>query len=529
MKVQKWAGRWSRWRLQVIPILNLSLFGLAIWMVDRVVGEYPYARILGALREIPIGAMALSLLLTLAGYLALVGYDRVALLRTSHDIPLRRTAIPSFVSIAVSNSAPASVVTAGGLRYRLFRPLGVTGAEAAGMAVFNMVTWLTGISTLAGLVLLIRNRWPSTLAGAAILLAPTTYFLMTHLARGPIRMLRWTIPLPSGAVVRRQFAVSLTDWLLSSAALYVLIRGVAPVSYLGLLSAFFLAQTVTLSVPVPGGIGVFEAVVLLAIPEGETAPPVLAALFAYRVIYYLIPLVMAGALLAARGILESRTSDLPRGDLLARASTVAHTIVAGVTLVAGMVLLTGGAIPVDEVRLAWISGLLPLSVLELSHFLGSVAGAGLLILAWGLQRRIHRAYIMVRSLFGAGIVLALLRSFDLFTATLLCLALLVLLAAGKAFPREASLLREPMDAGWAFALGAVIFLNFFVGLQLQERLGFSGETWWHFALLSHGPRAARAGVGAGVVLLLFVLARVLAQAVQDAPSHAGQSDPGMPL
>jgi phosphatidylglycerol lysyltransferase len=422
--------------------------------------------------------------------------------------------IPSFVSFAVSNSAPASVVTAGRLRYQLYRRMGVTPVEAAGVAAFNLVTWATGISTLGALVLLLRagtsGGLGSLVPGVLLLLLPAGYLAAAHLVRGPIRVMAWTVRLPPAPIVRRQFAVSIADWMLSGAALFVLIRSVAPVPYVTFMGSFFLAQTLSLLFLVPGGLGVFEASVLVAIPGGSAAPAVLAALFAYRVIYYLFPLTLAGVALTGRAVEEARSTGHPLRALAAKVPEGAHTIVAGATLISGFVLLTRGTIPTDQARLEWMAQILPLSVLELSHFLGSVVGAALLILAWGVQRRIRRAYRMVRLLFGLGIALALLRSMDAVSVSVLLVGLTVLLAAGRSFPREASLLREPIAPGWSFAMGAAVLLNLFLGVEILDRMGFATDTWWHFALLSRGPRAVRAAVGGAVVLLLFVLARLLA-------------------
>jgi phosphatidylglycerol lysyltransferase len=80
--------------------------------------------------------------------------------------------------------------------------------------------------------------------------------------------------------------------------------------------------------------------------------------------------------------------------------------------VGGAILLFSGAIPVVAWRLEWLTDLLPLSVIEISHFLGSLVGMGLLIVAWGLWRRLDAAYLLTLSLFGAGIVLSLIKGFD---------------------------------------------------------------------------------------------------------------------
>ena len=121
----------ARRRATLTPILNLMLFAVAIWVVNRVLAEYRYDEIVGALAAVPAGTIALTLLISAVAYLALVGYDYLAFRFAGHPLPLRSMLIPSFVAWAVSNTAPASVLTGGGLRYRLYAGLGLTPAEAA--------------------------------------------------------------------------------------------------------------------------------------------------------------------------------------------------------------------------------------------------------------------------------------------------------------------------------------------------------------------------------------------------------------
>ena len=103
-----------RWRATFTPVLNLMLFAVAIWVVNRVLAEYRYDEIAGALAAVPVGTIALTLVVSAVAYLALVGYDYLAFRFAGHPLPLRSMLIPSFVAWAVGNTAPASVLTGGG-------------------------------------------------------------------------------------------------------------------------------------------------------------------------------------------------------------------------------------------------------------------------------------------------------------------------------------------------------------------------------------------------------------------------------
>ena len=103
------------------------------------------------------------------------------------------------------------------------------------------------------------------------------------------------------------------------------------------------------------------------------------------------------------------------------ASYLVPQIFAFTTFVGGAILLFSGSTPAISWRLTWLETFLPLQVIEISHFLGSLVGVALLLLARSLQRRVDAAYILTLSMLGAGIVLSLLKGFDYEEAIVLSL------------------------------------------------------------------------------------------------------------
>jgi phosphatidylglycerol lysyltransferase len=502
-------------RAPIRSALNLLLFGLSLWVLDRVLRAYPAADILQALRSVPPRSLLLAVAITVLGYLALVGYDAVAFRFVGPRLPLRRMLLPSFISFAVSNNAPASMVTAGGVRYRLYQPHGLTLLGATAVAGVNIVTYALGLCLLAGGALLFRSDagpgagLAGRVVGALLLAAVAAYLVAARFVRASVRVRGRDVRLPPLRIAVAQLAVSVADWVLSSGALYVLLAAVTPIPYLSFLTAFLVSQFASLLVPIPGGLGVFEAGVLLLRPSAIAAPLTLAALLLYRVVYYLLPLTAAGILLAIRALQRIRKSDQPVRALVDRAHALAPRVLALTTFLAGVVLLASGAIPSDDRRLAWLARLLPLTVIEASHFLSSIVGAVLVLFAWGLERRSRVAYHVVRMLFGAGILLTLLRSFDLRLAAFLSVTLTILVLAGREFPRPEPLARQPMAPRWAFAAGAVFLVEAWTGALLYRHIQFAGEVWWHFALFGQGSRGLRAALGVSIVMLLFAVERLI--------------------
>lgn len=295
----------KKWLLRA---LDVALIAVGCWVVWRIVHEYPLHQILAALLSLPPWALVVSAAVTAAGYLALVGYDILSLRMVDHPLPTSKVLAPSFISFAVANSAPVSVLTGGGIRYRLYRGLGLSGRKMAKVAGLDVLTFVLGLFTVAGIAFEASPVGvPPSLAVPVfstvrpiglVLLVLVGLFLVLAAWHRRMCILDHQVVLPSIQMAVAEIVVSGFDWLLSSGALYVLLRSVAPIGYGHFLATFLLAQMVTQVVPLPGGIGAFEAIILLLRPSGIAAPPIFAGLVAYRLIYYVLPLLIAGILLA---------------------------------------------------------------------------------------------------------------------------------------------------------------------------------------------------------------------------------------
>jgi phosphatidylglycerol lysyltransferase len=500
----------------LVPFANLALFALALATLDRLLSDYHLGDIGQALSQIPPAATAGALALSLLGYVALVGYDYVGFRILERPLPYREVFAPSFVSFAVSASAPASIVTGGGVRYKMYRSSGLSPADATALAVVDAVSWVLGLLLVVGVALLVRPV-PAMLAGhlgalrgrglgAILLCAVAAYFVLAALRRRPLRIRSVVLPAPKLHLALAQLAVSLADWLLTAGSLYVLLGAVEPVDFMDFLFTFCIAQAATLVVPVPGGIGVFEAIVLLLRPEDTSGPAVLAALLVYRAAYYLLPLMVAGVVILVREMRRTEERK-PLARLATVISRLAPDVLAGMTFLSGWVLFLSGAIPRGDTRLAVLARLLPPFLIDASQFLASAVGAALLIVAWGLERRVRIAYQLATLLYGWGILLALTRALDVAVAALLALVLSLLLASGRAFPERPTRFGERMSARWAFAAGSALLVSIWLGLLSGRWAEARGETWWRFTLFGEAPAYVRAAAGAAVAILLLALTR----------------------
>lgn len=515
MARQKPAG----WKRAAQLIVNIGLFAVALGVLRHVLTQYNLGDVVESLKRLGWMHLGASLILTILGYGALVGYDFLSLRLARHPIALRRMWAPSFVSHAVQNSAPVSIVAGGGLRYRLFSRLGVTGKETAAVVAGNLLTFVIGLFAVAGLSFVIAPvRVPKSFhipgdslrpVGIIFLTLVIAALVVTERGVTHVRVWRWKFDLPRGSLLREQLGVSVADWILSSAALYVLMIAAGPVPWLDFLSAFLLAQIVTQVFPLPGGIGVFEAAILVLRPHGVDASMATAALLVYRVVYYLIPLFAATAILARQASGRPGHATPPA---VRAAQDVAPHLFAVLAFVAGTILLVFDALPGRSDGFRWLGHLLQLAVIEGSRFIGSLVGTGMILLAFGLERRLRSAYRFTVGLLIIGIPAALIHAEDLVAATILMVLLLLLLLARHEFNRKIPFNDEPLNAGWVAAALAAAMGVVWLGVFLQVRREYTRALWWNFALDQSAPGALRVGVGVLIGFTAFAVFRLGAKA-----------------
>lgn len=510
---------------RLLPLLVLGLFLAALWVLHDALHQIHYRQVLAQLRAIPGARVLAALGLTGLSYLVMTGYDRLAIRYISHPLETGKVTLASFISYAFSNTIGLSLLTSGSIRYRLYSAWGLSAEEVARLVSFTVVTFWLGIVSVGGFIFLaeplavpalqhlhVHSTRPVGWLFAGLVAA---YLLVVARRKQPLRLWNWELPMPSLRLAGAQLLIGALDWVLAGGVLYALLPVSAPLSFPQFLALFLLAQVVALISHVPGGLGVFESLMLMFVP-GSSAAALLGSMLIYRGIYYLLPLALAALLLGGNELLQRRRLLGRALGLLGRwAGALVPQLLAAATLVSGAVLLFSGATPAIPARLHWLREFLPLPVIEISHFLGSLVGVSLLLLARGLQRRLDAAYVLTCILLGAGSLFSLLKGGDYEEALLLGVMLAALLPCRSHFYRRASLLSEPFSGGWSVTVLLLLVSSIWLGMFAFKHVAYSSQLWWQFALGDDAPRFLRAAVGASALLLLFAVARLLRSAPQD--------------
>lgn len=488
-------GLWARLRGWLPAVVALLLTVMVLAAIRQLLREVSYAELVAVLRSTPASAIALSLLATAASYLALMGYDWSGLRYVGARVPARVVALASFSGYALGNTVGLGVLTGGAVRMRLYAAAGIDAGRIGQVIAFIALAFGGGIVAVGAAALLWGAKQIEPIAGipaagleliAAAILVLTAAFIALCAWRRELSLLgRWNLRLPGPGLAAAQLLFSALDILAAAAALWFLMPH-SDVGFPALTAFYAIAITLGVISHVPGGIGVFEAVILLAYRGHAPLEQVAGGLVLYRAIYFLVPLFVAMGLLA--------WNELRIGaQRVGRAATqLTPLFLSTLTFVVGVMLLVSGVTPATDEATELLALKVPIEVVEAAHFLGSIAGLVLLFIARGLLHRLDAAWWTAVLITAVNFWLALPKGVALSEMVVLGFLLLVLLASRREFDRRASLFAGVLGWPWLLAVGivvaAVAWLLFFV----YDDVPYTSQLWWQFQFDAHAPRGLRA-------------------------------------
>ena len=516
------------WRRILAPALSIVLFTAAIWLLHSELRNYHLRDILNALQSVPAGRLAAAVGLTILSFTVMTGYDVLALRYIRHPLAYPKVGLASFICYAFSNNIGMSMIAGASVRYRLYSAWGLSALQITQVVAFCTLTLWLGFFTIGGAVFLTE---PPTvpvvihlplaslrMIGIVMLAVVLAYGIATFAQKTAVTIRGWEIRLPHARLFLAQLIIAAFDWMLASLVLFVLLAPCSAMCYPAFLAVYLLAQLAGLVSQVPGGLGVFETVIVLMLSARLPANQIFGAVLGYRALYYWLPLITAALLLGLQEILRKRERLRFFVRLFERwVSPMVPQVFAAAAFIGGVILLFSGTMPVVAQRIIFLRKLLPLPFLEISHFIGSVSGMGLLLLGRGLQRRLDAAYHLTIGLLTVGIAASLVKGFDYEEAGALLLILLAIWPTRRHFYRKASLFSQPFNAGWITAILIILSGSIWLGFYSYRHVEYADSLWWRFAVSGDASRFLRATVGVVVLGLFFSAARLLRPAPHPPP------------
>jgi phosphatidylglycerol lysyltransferase len=504
-------------RLWFFAFVLAVLGGMVLWGIEKEARQIDFQLLVSSLRATSPASLAAALASTALSYLALVGYDVSGLRYARARAPLKTILLASFCGFAIGNSIGLGAFSGGAVRYRLYTAAGLLPGQIVRVILFISIAFGVGLASIAALGLAFHIKEASPLLGVSpellraisliVLTLAVGFLLFCALPRKPWRRGPIDIDTPGTTLVLVQLLITSVDVLAAAATLWVLLPSVG-FSFFAFAPIYVMAVALGVLSHVPGGLGVFELVMLYAVGGSAPVNAVAAALVIYRGIYFLLPLLISTVLLANFELQRSLDTTTGRRIGVA-ASQLTPLFLAATTFAVGAILVASGAIPAFVDRFQILHVAVPLWAVEVSHFLTSVAGLFLLFAARGLYYRLDGAWWLALSMTLLSIPFSLVRGLEVVAPSLSVILLIGLVAGRGHFSRRSSLFSQPLTMGWLVATGCVIAAMVWILFFAFRNVEYAHELWWQFEFDAAGPRALRAVLGVAVLGLTLGVSQLL--------------------
>ena len=291
-------------------VLSVTIIAIAAVVLYRKLHDINIAKVLTAMATVEYRDVAKAALFVAAGYFTLTFYDLFAL-RTigRHDVPYRVAAFAGFTSYSVGHNVGASVFTGGAVRYRVYSAWGLDAIEVAKICfVAGTTFWLGNIAVLglgfawhpeAASAIDQLPEFVNRALGIWALLVLAAYVIWAW--KHPIVVGRenWEVRLPSGPLTLLQIVIGIIDLGFCSLAMYVLVPNQPDLGFVTVAVVFVSATLLGFASHSPGGLGVFDAAMLIALWQYDKEE-LLAGLLIFRLLYYIAPFTLALIVLGVR-------------------------------------------------------------------------------------------------------------------------------------------------------------------------------------------------------------------------------------
>lgn len=506
-------------------LLPIAIFALSLWVLDRQLQPLQLNEIMASFEGVEPSSVVFASAFTFLSYIALISYDFLAMRYIGQSVSYKEILHSSFTSTSISYSIGFNPITGGSLRYRSYSAYGLTLLQIGKIITFCSVTFWLGICFVGGLLL---SFYPFDLPtslffyeiylrvlGVCLLFSLIIYLVFclqqkTFIIKGD------EIRFPDVKTALLQILISSLDYIFAGSALYFLLSPSGELSFPYVMAMFLVAQTIAYITTIPGGLGVFEAIMLLALIPRLTPADAIVALVIFRIVYYLTPF-LVGLIILSYSEFNARKEILINLHKKTYLTISAFTpqISAVLIFFAGIVLLFSEALPPQIEGMRVIAKIIPLSLIESSSLLSSMIGVLLLILANGLWKRVDGAYLLSVAILFLGSIFSILKGLNYIESGILFSIFLLLLPQRKHFYRRSSLLAQSFSRDNIIAIAVVVLSFIWLGLFAHEHVEYSEELLWQFGANMHVSRFLRSVVGITIVLAIFGVMRLLGGSSKD--------------
>jgi uncharacterized membrane protein YbhN (UPF0104 family) len=314
-------------------LLSITIITVAVVVLVRMLRDIDVNEVFRAMKATSWVRVAASALFVAGGYFTLTFYDLFALRTIGRKkIPYRVAALAGFTSYSIGHNVGATVFTGGAVRYRIYSAYGLDAVAVAKICFLAGLTFWLGNVTVLGLGITVDPlaasaidqlpAMPNRIIGIGLLCVLACYIVWIWSAPREIGRGEWNVKLPSGPSTLLQICIGILDLACCSLAMYVLLPSEPNIGFITVAVVFVSATLLGFASHAPGGLGVFDAAMMVALWEYDKES-VLAGLLLFRVLYYLCPFACALVILGTREVWMNMHGARRKAELSAVTSVTA--------------------------------------------------------------------------------------------------------------------------------------------------------------------------------------------------------------
>ena len=317
--------------------VSVAVIGTACYVLYHMLRGIDVDEVIEAIKDTETHQIVLAGLFVAAGYFTLTFYDLFAVRAIGHsEIPYRINAVAAFASYSIGHNVGASVFTGGAVRYRIYSAWGLNAIDVAKICFLAGLTFWLGNAAVLGLGIAYHPEaassvdqlpsWLNRVIAIAIIISLVAYVVWVwvqprNVGRGP-----WTVVLPGGPLTLLQIAIGIVDLGFCALAMYTLVPDEPNLGFVVVAVIFVSATLLGFASHSPGGLGVFDAAMLVGLWQMDKED-LLAGMLLFRVLYYIAPFVISVILLTFREVIIGTRSKRLRQAAAAMAVEPPHEAV----------------------------------------------------------------------------------------------------------------------------------------------------------------------------------------------------------
>src|ERR1700755_515226 len=294
-------------------VISIAVIGIACYVLYHMLRGIDHNEVIEAIKGTEPRQIVLAALFVAAGYFTLTFYDWFAVRAIGRGhIPYRVNALAAFTSYSIGHNVGASVFTGGAVRYRIYSAWGLNAIDVAKICFLAGLTFWLGNAAVLGLGICYHPEaaanidqlppWLNRVVAIGIILGLVGYVAWVWMKPRSVGRGPWSVILPGGPLTLMEIAIGIVDLVFCALAMYMRVPDEPNLGFVVVAVLFVSATLLGFASYSPGGLGVFDAAMLVGLWQMDKEE-LLAGMLLFRLLYYYAPFLVSVILLTLRELI----------------------------------------------------------------------------------------------------------------------------------------------------------------------------------------------------------------------------------